>query len=379
MSLLERLRQALQAVRKYPKISDELEETRYKLWDAQQALDHSGQERERLDMTLREQAHRLNFAEHNASAALSALGTFCPKLSSVEEMKRFYSTISPSLDPSGFTLHRVAEKLTGIDVPSFFAYEDAHGLFEKMDGRQLLRYLTAARFHAVDWTIVPGTCHEAAELREVDTSMPEYQAFERDLYRAVLSRMGFEDLLAPEGPEKIQQKDEVIESKTTELKLYSPLQADLFIEEYDDPQILVGGELIPYQDAILQGIEDERPPDEEERGLMTYFDGSEAVDNKIVSVFPGVEELDGELYGVAVCQIKGNLSPGELKELKEFCVSQYADGWGESYEQRPRCTCDGALYVSFWQHDDFFLLTKEELERRKALARAQPHRGGEAR
>lgn len=370
MSLLERLRLAVRAVRKYPKISDELEETRYKLWDAQQALDHSDEKRESLWLTLNEQKDHANFLSHKAEALQDALKEFCPQLSTPEDMKRFYDTISPSLDPSGFTLYRTAQKLTGIDVPSFFQYEDARGLFEVMDGRRLLDWLTAVYFQAVDWSIVPGTCYEAAELREVDTSTLEYRAFEKKLYRAVLSRMGFEDLLAPEGPEKIQQKDEVIESKTTELKLYSPLQADLFIEEYDDPQILVGGELIPYQDAILQGIEDERPPDEEERGLMTYFDGSEAVDNKIVSVFPGVEELDGELYGVAVCQIQGNLSPGELKELKEFCVSQYADGWGESYEQRPRCTCDGALYVSFWQHDDFFLLTKEELERRKAPARS---------
>lgn len=379
MSLLERLRQAVQAVREYPKISDELEETRYKLWDAQQALDHSDEKRESLWLTLNEQKDHANFVSHKAEALQNALKEFCPQLSAPEDMKRFYDTISPSLDPSGFMLYRTAQKLTGIDVPSFFQYEDARGLFEEMDGRRLLDWLTAVHFQAVDWTIVPGTCYEAAELREVDTSTLEYRAFEKKLYRAVLSRMGFEDILAPEEPEKMQQKDEVIESKTTELKLYSPLQADLFIEEYDDPQILVGGELIPYQDAILQGIEDERPPDEEERGLMTYFDGSEAVDNKIVSVFPDVEELDGELYGVAVCQIRVNLSPGELKELKEFCVSQYADGWGESYEQRPRCTCDGALYVSFWQYDDFFILTKEEIERRKVPARAQPYRGGEAR
>lgn len=379
MNPLKQLRQAVQAVREYPKVSNELEETRYKLWDAQQTLDHSIEERESLWLTLNEQKDHANFLSHKAEALQDALKEFCPRLSTPEDMKRFYDTISPSLDPSGFTLYRVAQKLTGIDVPSFFLYEDARGLFEEMDGRHLLDWLTAVHFHAVDWTIVPGTCYEAAELREVDTSTPEYQAFEKKLYRAVLSRMGFEDILTPEESEKMQQKDEVIESKTTELKLYSPLQADLFIEEYDDPQILVGGELIPYQDAILQGIEDERPPDEEERGLMTYFDGSEAVDNKIVSVFPGVEEMDGELYGVAVCQIQGNLSPGELKELKEFCVSQYADGWGESYEQRPRCTCDGALYVSFWQYDDFFILTKEEIERRKVPARAQPYRGGDAR
>ncbi len=225
MSLWERLRQTVKAVREYPKASNELEKTRYKLWDAQQALDHSGEERERLAAALREQKNRLSFFEQKADALSSALREFCPRLSSAEGMKRFYAAISPSLDPSGFTLYHVAKQITGLDVPSFFPYEDRRGLFEEMDGNQLLSCLIAARFHAVDWTVVPGTCYEAATLRETDTSAPEYQSFEKELYRAVLARMGFEDILAPEEPEKIQQKDAVIESKTTELKLYSPSKA----------------------------------------------------------------------------------------------------------------------------------------------------------
>ena len=218
MSLWRRLRQAVQAVREYPKASNELEETRYKLWDAQQALDHSGEERERLATALCEQKNRLNFFEQKTDALSSALRDFCPKLSSAEETKRFYAAISPSLDPSGFTLYRVAKQITGLDVPSFFPYEDRRGLFEEMDGNQLLSCLIAARFHAVDWTVVPGTCYEAATLREVDTTTPEYQAFEKGLYRAVLIRMGFEELLAPEQGEIARQKDEVIGMKAAKLK-----------------------------------------------------------------------------------------------------------------------------------------------------------------
>ena len=90
MSLWRRLRQAVQAVREYPKASNELEETRYKLWDAQQALDHSGEERERLATALCEQKNRLNFFEQKTDALSSALRDFCPKLSSAEETKRFY-------------------------------------------------------------------------------------------------------------------------------------------------------------------------------------------------------------------------------------------------------------------------------------------------
>ena len=58
------------------------------------------------------------------------------------------------------------------------------------DGRQLLRYLTAAYFQAVSWEIVPGTTYERAILQEVDTSTPEYRAFEKQIYEAALRRMG---------------------------------------------------------------------------------------------------------------------------------------------------------------------------------------------
>ena len=63
-------------------------------------------------------------------------------------------------------------------------------MFEEANGHQLLRYLIAGHFHAVDWSIVPGTCHEAATLRDVDTAAPEYQSFERKLYKKVLEKMG---------------------------------------------------------------------------------------------------------------------------------------------------------------------------------------------
>ena len=103
-------------------------------------------------------------------------------------------------------------------------------------------------------------------------------------------------------------------------------------------------------------------PEEEERGLMAYFDGSDAVNEKVVSLFPSVEIIDGELYGVAVCQISGTLTSNELRELKDYCRSQYYDGWGEGFAQRPRRTEYGELYVSFWRDNSTGILTKEEME-----------------
>ena len=381
------LRDIIQAIREYPAAHAELEAARFDLRQAQQALEKSQEDCVSLQLTLDEQKDHTDFLSHKAEALRDALKEFCPRLSTPEELKRFYDTISPSLDESGFTLYRMAKELTGIDVPSCFPYEDNCGMFEVMEGHQLLDWLIAVHFQAVEWEIIPNSTYESATLLEVDTSTPEYQAFEQQLYGKVLSRMGFENIVAPE------QEAGAIESKVTELKLYSPLSAELTEEEpvrdwIDEPEPsmplpLTGNDLSApeLRAAILKGIEDEQAPEEAERGLMAYFDGSDAVNEKVVSFFPSVEEVDGRLYGVAVCQLKEALTPGEMAELKEYCSCQYADGWGEGYEQRPRRTSYGELYVSFWQAKDFFILTKEEMETSRAASRPphQPKRGGDAR
>ena len=166
------------------------------------------------------------------------------------------------------------------------------------------------------------------------------------------------------------------------MKLYSSLAGELVEQEYSQPEQISSHELASFQDAILQGIEDELMPEEAERGLMLYFDGSNAVNEKVLSAFPTVEEVDGRLYGVTVCQISGTLSPSELNELKEYCAEQYADGWGAGFEQRPRRTTFGELYVTFWPPKDFFILTKEEFDTVRASKRVlhhpHPKRGGKA-
>ena len=188
----------LRAIREYPAVHADLKTARFELRQARQALEKSEQDRESLSFTLEEQKDYTKFLSGKAEALQEALTEFCPKLSTPGDMKRFYDTISPSLDANGFTLYRMAKELTGIDVPSCFPYEDNRGLFEEADGRQLLRWLTAVHFQAVDWDIIPGSTYESATLREVDTSTPEYQAFEKQLYAKVLERMGFQSLLGPE-------------------------------------------------------------------------------------------------------------------------------------------------------------------------------------
>lgn len=350
----------LRAIREYPTLSADLE-------SARTALEQSEQKCRSLVLEKSEQSCRLKLLTSQVAALQAALTESCPRISSVKEMKRLYNTLAPSLDAKGFGLYRAAEQLTGINMVSFFPYEDNRGLFEEMDGHQLLRWLTAAHFRAVDWTVVPGTTHERAILREVDVSTPEYQAFERQLYEAALDQMGFQDILAPHQEEVM----ELIPVKRSELKLYCPLAGELAGQEMD------GSGLLSFQDMILHRIEEEHLYLDAKRGLMADFDGLDCVNDKVCSMFPSVEAIDGRLYGVAVCQIKKDLGPGELEQLKEFCAEQFSFGWGENLREYPCQTEQGKLRVSFWQDSVATVLTREELEATRVPSRIprQPKRG----
>ena len=118
--------------------------------------------------------------------------------------KEQYAQIAPLADPHGFQLYWAAQALTGIDVPSSFHYEDNRGMFETASGHTLLRYLTALRFNAVQWAIIGGG-YERAVLGTVDTTTPEYKAFEQKLYSAALERINRKRNV----PHKSTQKEEM--------------------------------------------------------------------------------------------------------------------------------------------------------------------------
>jgi len=175
-----------------------------------------------------------------------------------------------------------------------------------------------------------------------------------------------------------------------ELKLFSPLTADLmededsfdedgfgsFGEPYDyyEGTPMNGDELVQFKDVILDAIKKEELPGEAERGLMTYFYGEPAsVNDKVMSAFPTVEEYDGKLWGVMVCKVKEPLTPAELEGLKSYCSGQYSDGWGEGFEQRERKTEYGDLLVHFWQSGgEYSIRTEHELVCEAAKAHQSP-------
>lgn len=215
MRLRDRLSIALQTLREAPGLRSRLDTVEYELKLADQALELRQKECDQLRSTIEdrdfqifsmaeERDSSLRFLSAKSDALLDALREFPPRLSAVEDMKRFYDVVAGSLDPSGFTLYRMAKEVTGIEVTSLFHYEDARGMFEEASGHQLMDYLTAYLFGAVKWEVIPGSTYECATLGDVDTATPEYRQFERQLYGRVLERMGFDEFL-PQEPAPQQE------------------------------------------------------------------------------------------------------------------------------------------------------------------------------
>ena len=158
MRLRDRLHAAMQAFREAPGLRAQLTASEYRRSLAEQMLELRERECEGLHNELREKDDRLRFLYARADALSSALTLkeFSPRLSTTEEMKRFYDAVSRGLDPNGFTLHHMAERLTGVETVSLFPYEDACGMFEAASGRELLKYLTAER-----WTPPPRSTSDS--------------------------------------------------------------------------------------------------------------------------------------------------------------------------------------------------------------------------
>lgn len=193
-----KLRDMITAIREYPGFQADLDLAKSELEQTQRALEASKMECERLYDTENNQHCMLAHEKRRTQALTTALSTFCPTLSTGDEMRKLYECIAPWIDPNGFTLYFTAKNMTGFKSHDAFPYEDATSQFENANGHELMHYLIADRFGAVNWEIVPGTCYERATLTEVDTNTPEYQAFQKELYEKTLRKMGFKDIVPPE-------------------------------------------------------------------------------------------------------------------------------------------------------------------------------------
>lgn len=150
-----------------------------------------------------------------------------------------------------------------------------------------------------------------------------------------------------------------------EVKLYMKLTGDYFSrnewgELYDDPDPVDGKELAQYQGDIQKRMDHYREGDPE-RGLMEYYDEPGELGDKVQKVEFDVEFREGQLWGVAKCQVLGELTPREKEGLIEYITGQASDGWGEGFEQQDILLDGGdVLNVHLWGGDDWTIMTEEE-------------------
>lgn len=153
------------------------------------------------------------------------------------------------------------------------------------------------------------------------------------------------------------------------LKLYMPLRLTTYdieneysYKEYvNEPQEISNAEVVEYLDVILKAIEENNLPEEDQRGLMRYYDDHDSVNAKVSKYVFSVELVEGELMGVAILTLNDELTPKELEKIKENVTGQASDGWAEGFEQREINTEMGDIYVSFWNSDNWFIKTAEEM------------------
>lgn len=159
-------------------------------------------------------------------------------------------------------------------------------------------------------------------------------------------------------------------------KLYSPVNFYLrdndMLEYYDDNNYW--RDEMPHEEAwgcmdqIELAIRRDRDTLDSSRGMMEYYRESESVNDKVQSLFPGIELHGDQLWCVAEMKLTAPLTAEETAELKEWWCGQLSDGWGESVEQREINVPRGELYIEPWTSEkSFFIDTEREFCERLGL------------
>lgn len=141
-----------------------------------------------------------------------------------------------------------------------------------------------------------------------------------------------------------------------EKKIYflSPLEAEIYEQtnETDEPdEVWDGHDLVDYQEEIQKAIDKRNQWTGSD--LMEYYGKDDSVKAKVKSLELTVVEHDGRLKGCAVATVSQGLDRRELDQVKQYLTGQYADGWGEGFEQMPIQYGDIQMYVHFWNWKNF--------------------------
>jgi len=161
-----------------------------------------------------------------------------------------------------------------------------------------------------------------------------------------------------------------------EAKLYSPVFVEAW--EYDDYGSLIDESIhldqesaTWFRDEISTAILKERLSDESERGLMTYYYENDLVRDKVHSLFVDVEVIDGMLWAVSTLKVNEALTNDEINALKNYVEGQFADGFGEGFEQREINVEHDEIReinVHLWSNGyDFFIDTQKQFSNRLGI------------
>ena len=136
--------------------------------------------------------------------------------------------------------------------------------------------------------------------------------------------------------------------KTIEMKFRCPLE---FVVEPEDVEKdcyeVSARHFSEYTDEINKLIiESFGIYDPEECGLAAYIIDDDLAE-KIISIIPSVENINGELRGLMTVTLRENLTEIEKGKLRKELVEQLDNGWGEDFNEET-VNIDGKyVYISF--------------------------------
>lgn len=156
-----------------------------------------------------------------------------------------------------------------------------------------------------------------------------------------------------------EQLDEEMKQKAVhEMKLYVPLKIGEYNNDIGAEEEIYGND---YYESISKQVK-QYCDREGEKGLAEYFWDEDKCRNKVYSIKPDVEIVNDKMMGVAVIKITEPLNAAELDSLKEFVTGQFSDGWGEGFEQHEFKIDGHELYIHFWNSDNYYIHTDEDLK-----------------
>jgi len=113
------------------------------------------------------------------------------------------------------------------------------------------------------------------------------------------------------------------------IKFFSPLKIQTYDDGENELSEITSSMASGYAKNIMKAIEKSRIPCETDKGLMEYFDENKIIAEKVTYAYPTVEEYNGELFGVLVTHLKGELDEDELTILINYFNGQYSDGYAQ--------------------------------------------------